>query len=119
LPEANLYRRQIFAQSKSLPKANLCPKQIFAWIIVTKRPRHPREAGMMRAEPAGHGFAMMVTSRPRHPGFAMMVASRPRHPGFDSGFARSKALGFAQVFAWMIRFFLIPHSFHDYQNKKS
>jgi hypothetical protein len=32
----------------------------------------------------------------------MMVAKRPRHGGFDSGFARSKALGKAQVFAAMI-----------------
>jgi hypothetical protein len=32
----------------------------------------------------------------------MMRAKPARHPGFDSGFARSKALGFAQVFARMI-----------------
>jgi hypothetical protein len=40
---------------------------------------------MVRAEPARHGFAMMVALRPRHPGSARMIQAkigrRVKHAG--------------------------------------
>jgi hypothetical protein len=80
-------------------------KDIVQNMMQAKPAHHPDKARMIQTSIGHHDSrseACFQQSR-NHDGFATMMRALPAcHPGFDSGEARSKALGKAQVFARMI-----------------